>query len=40
MCILSPGPKTRSWEITDQVYLENTDSNLSNDIYVTSTFGD
>ena len=39
MCILSPGPKTRSWEITDQVYLENTDSNLSNDVYVTSTFG-
>lgn len=39
MCILSPGPKTRSWEITDQVYLENTDSNLSNDVYITSTFG-
>lgn len=39
MCILSPGSKTQSWEITDQVYLENTDSDLSNDIYVTSTFG-
>ena len=40
MCILSPGPKIRSWEITDQIYLENTDSNLSNDVYITSTFGD